>query len=293
MNSIGIYFAYWSRSWDADYLYYIDKVSQLGFDILELSTDKLLQMNDTQLQELRKRADDKNLTLTYCIGFSPAYDLASPEAAVRKSGVEYAKRTLETIAKLGGKVFGGINYSCWPGQLGIDVDKTPYLERSADCLRQILPVAEGYDITYCVEVVNRFEQYLFNTVAEALDFIRQIGSSHLKLLLDTFHMNIEEDSIGDAIRLAADSIGHFHIGETNRREPGQGRMPWTEICAALADVRYQGAIVMEPFVKMGGQVGQDIKLYRDLSSQTEAQMDQSAAAALQFMRSAVQNAAAN
>jgi D-psicose/D-tagatose/L-ribulose 3-epimerase len=79
------------------------------------------------------------------------------------------------------------------------------------------------------------------------------------LLLDTFHMNIEEDFIGDSIRSAAGYIGHFHIGETNRKTPGLGHMPWTEIADALADIEYSGRVVMEPFVRMGGSVGRDIK----------------------------------
>jgi len=78
-------------------------------------------------------------------------------------------------------------------------------------------------------------------------------------------MNIEEDSIGGAIRQAGSLLGHFHTGECNRRCPGKGRTPWREIAEALKDIHYQGAAVMEPFVRMGGQVGSDIKIWRDIS----------------------------
>ncbi len=77
--------------------------------------------------------------------------------------------------------------------------------------------------------MNRFEQYLINTAAEGVAYIDEVGSPNLKLLLDVFHMNIEEDDMTQAIITAGDKLGHFHIGETNRRPPGQGRMPWKEI----------------------------------------------------------------
>jgi D-psicose/D-tagatose/L-ribulose 3-epimerase len=70
-------------------------------------------------------------------------------------------------------------------------------------------------------VVNRFEQYLLNTAEEGVAFIKRVGSPNLKLLLDTFYMNIEEDNISKALTLTGDQLGHFHIGETNRKTPGR------------------------------------------------------------------------
>jgi D-psicose/D-tagatose/L-ribulose 3-epimerase len=104
-------------------------------------------------------------------------------------------------------------------------------------------------------------------------------------MLDTFHMNIEEDSFGQAIRTAGPLLGHFHTGEANRRVPGKGRLPWREIGDALREIDYRGAVVMEPFVKMGGGIGADIKVFRDLSDNAdEAQMDEAARQGLLFSR---------
>jgi D-psicose/D-tagatose/L-ribulose 3-epimerase len=287
MNKVGIYFAYWTRDWKADFLYYIEKVARLGFDVLEVSTANMLDMSPEQLGELKKAVEDKEMELTYCIGFPTDKDLASEDPLIRKNGIEYAKRTLEVIYRMGGSVFGGINYSAWPGVLkeGI-VDKRPHLERSMASVREVIKTAEAYGITYCAEVVNRFEQYLLNTAAEGVAFAKEIDSPNFKLLLDSFHMNIEEDSIGEAIVTAGDYLGHFHIGETNRKAPGKGRMPWDEIAGALKKINYQGRVVMEPFVKMGGEVGRDIRMWRDLNPGAgEAELDADAKAALEFIRS--------
>ena len=116
-------------------------------------------------------------------------------------------------------------------------------------------------------------------------FVEEVGKPNVKVMLDTFHMNIEEDSFGAAIRTAGRHLGHFHIGENNRRVPGKGVIPWKEIAEALRDIGYQGSIVMEPFVRSGGTIGNDIKVWRDLSNgATEAELDEDARAALTFCR---------
>jgi D-psicose/D-tagatose/L-ribulose 3-epimerase len=131
-------------------------------------------------------------------------------------------------------------------------------------------------------VVNRFEQYLINTCSEAIDYLNQVGSEHCKILLDSFHMNIEEDNIYNAVINAGDKLGHVHIGETNRKAPGAGHFPWDDLMKGLKDINYQGSIVMEPFLIPGGEVGRDVKIYRDLSLGID--MDKEAKRALNFIR---------
>jgi D-psicose/D-tagatose/L-ribulose 3-epimerase len=136
-----------------------------------------------------------------------------------------------------------------------------------------------------LEVLNRFENHVLNTAEEGVAFVREVNKPNVKVMLDTFHMNIEEDSFGAAIRAAGPLLGHFHTGENNRRVPGKGRLPWHEIGTALREIGYSGAVVMEPFVKMGGGVGSDIKVWRDLSDNADAaQMDEAARQALAFSR---------
>ena len=118
-----------------------------------------------------------------------------------------------------------------------------------------------------------------------MKFVKEVDVPSVKVMLDTFHMNIEEDSIGGAIRATKGLLGHFHTGECNRRVPGRGRTPWFEIAHALKDIGYKGNVCMEPFVRMGGRVGSDIKVWRELEPGiTEAKMDADAKAALDFER---------
>ena len=149
-------------------------------------------------------------------------------------------------------------------------------------MKEVMKVAEDCDVIFNVEAVNRFEQFLMNTAAEAVHYVDRVGSDHCRILLDTFHMNIEEDSFAEAIRTAGGKLGHFHIGETNRRPPGRGRIPWDEVAGALRGIGYTGAVVMEPFLQPGGEVGRDIHVFRDLSKGLD--MDEEARRACAFIR---------
>ena len=133
--------------------------------------------------------------------------------------------------------------------------------------------------------INRFETHILNTSEEGVEFVKEVDKDNVKVMLDTFHMNIEEVSIGDAIRHAGNLLGHLHTGECNRMVPGKGRMPWREIGDALQDIKYDGNVVMEPFVRMGGQVGSDIKIWRDISrGASEEELDADAKRSVEFQR---------
>ena len=289
-NPVGIYYAYWEKEWSADFLPYIKKVKDLGFDDLEINAGAIVDMTAAQRAALSTAAKDAGITLSYCIGLPGKYDLSSPDASVRRAGIEFVGKMLDGMHEMGGKVLGGIIYATWPmTNVPTYEEKMRLRENSIGSLREVLKKAEQYDIKYCLEIVNRFEQCIMNTAAEGVEYCKELDSPAVKLLLDTFHMNIEEDSIGDAIRSAEGYLGHFHIGEPNRKTPGTGRMPWGEIFTALGDINYDGMIVMEPFIRVGGQVGKDIKVFRDLSDNADsAKMDAMAAASAQFVKRGIQ-----
>ena len=283
MNKIGIYYAYWTHDWDADFHPFIDKVAELGFDILEVNGGTVARMTSEERQSLKAHADDKNIILSHCIGLPPQYDIASEDETVRKNGIAFLREMAEAIGEMGGGNLSGIIYSCWPATMPQgEMDKRSYLERSVASMKQAIKVAEDNNVIFNMEVVNRFEQFLLNTCDEAMAYVEAVGSPNARILLDTFHMNIEEDFIGEAIQKAGDKLGHLHIGENNRMPPGYGHIPWTEVAAALRKINYQGYVVMEPFLMPGGEVGRDIRVFRDMS--VGLQLDEEARKALMFIR---------
>ena len=281
----GIYYAYWEQEWYGDYIYYIEKAARLGFDILEIAAHQLLKYSEAELMEIKACAEKNGITLTAGIGPTKEQNLSSPDPAIRAYGMKFFTELFKYLQKLDIHTVGGALYSYWPIDYTKPVDKAGDWVRGVASIRELADIAAGYGITLCMEVLNRFETYLMNTAAEGVAFVKEVDRPNVKVMLDTFHMNIEEDSIGQAIRTAGSYLGHLHTGECNRRVPGQGRMPWREIGEALREINYQGGIVMEPFVRMGGTVGSEIKVWRDMSnSASEAQLDRDAKDSLDFSR---------
>lgn len=281
----GIYFAYWEKEWNADQKSYISKVKKLGFDILEISCAMLKNISREELVEMRDMARAEGVTLTAGYGPGPSENLASSDEAVVKNAVAFYTDILKKLEILDIHTLGGGIYSYWPVDYTKPIDKEGDWKRSVKNVRTVGKIAQECGVDYCLEVLNRFEGYLLNTCAECRQFVEEVDVPAVKIMLDTFHMNIEEDSMTEAILLAGDRLGHFHVGENNRRLPGKGNLPWYQIGSALRAIGYDKNVVMEPFVKSGGKVGSDIKVWRDLSmgAATE-QLDRDAAASVAFLR---------
>ena len=280
----GIYYSYWEKEWAADYLYYVDKVARLGFDILEIGAAPIPDYTQDQIHALKASAKANNIELT--AGYGPTYEhnMGSSDPSIRKNATEWYQRLFDNMAQLDIHQIGGALYSYWPVDFS-SVNKPEDWKNSVEGMQILGELAKQYDITLGMEVLNRFENHILNTSEEGVAFVKEVDQDNVKVMLDTFHMNIEEVSIADAIRTAGDLLGHLHTGECNRMVPGKGRTPWREIGEALRDIRYDGTVVMEPFVNMGGQVGKDIHIWRDLSKgATEEMLDKDAKDALIFQR---------
>ncbi len=280
---VGIYYAYWTDQWDADFLPFVKKVKDLGFDQLEINGGALVHMPDMEKQKLKDEAEKHQIKLSYGIGLTPDHDVSSQDEEVRKKGVAFMKEMIKSVSFMGGGMIGGTVHSYWPAVPPRDMDeKRRIRDKSLESMRELVKPAEDSGVVLNVEVINRFEQFLLNTCQEALEYVKEIESPSCRILLDTFHMNIEEDSFGGAIRLAGKYLSAFHLGETNRKPPGMGRIPWLEIRKALDDIEFQGPLVMEPFVRTGGKVGRDIAVWRDLLPAEV--MDREAANAAAFVK---------
>ena len=283
----GIYAPYWTHEWTSDYEYYIPKVKKLGFDALEISCAALMEKytTDAQLLELKKRAEDNGITLTAGYGPTKNDNICSTDPAIVSRAMDFFQKLLPRLQKMDIHILGGGLYTYWPLDPAMPMDKEGDLERSIKNMRILGKTAEDCGVVLGMEVLNRFEGYMINTCEECKRYIDAVGSPNVKIMLDTFHMNIEEDNMAAAIRYAGKDLCHFHLGEQNRRVPGKGTLPWAEIGQALRDINYQGVAIMEPFVLSGGTIGREIKVWRDLvPNATEEKLDEDARGAVQFVR---------
>lgn len=288
MNKLGLFVNFWEKNWECDLVKYIKKISDLGYDIVEFQAQALLNMSRSKMDELKKMAADRNIELTYSLGLSPQYDVSSSDAAIRCGGIEYLKNIVERVGYMEGRIISGVSYAGWGCVVPKDDlsgDKSPIVNRSIASMKEIAKTAEDYGVTYCVEVVNRFEGCVLNTAKEAVEYVKQVDAPNVGILLDTYHMNIEEDSFSEAIHTAAPYLKGMHFGDNNRRCPGSGHINFDEIVKALADIGYKDQIVTELFVQAGGEVARDCFVWRNLEEDiSEASLDRKAKELLKYER---------
>ena len=291
MNKLGTHFGFWERNLgaiDADlYVRSLKKAAKIGFDVIEFTSAPFYDMSRSDMDRLRDASEEHGIEFAYSYCFSADQDISSRDEAKRKRGVDYMKQVLKNVGYLNGTTMGGITYGAWHGL--IEDSKQAHWDRAVQSVKEIIKVAEDCGVTYLLETVNRFENFILNTHEESIRFAKDVDSPNIMVELDSFHMNVEEDDLAAAIVQTGDMLGHFHVGECNRKPPGTGRMEWDAIFAALNKIRYQGWIVMEPFVLSGGDIARDVALYRDLLP--EAELDREAGKALAFMKEKVKKAA--
>lgn len=282
----GIYYAYWEREWGGNFTPFISRVKRLGFDILEIACGNFHLENDSFFHELKRVSELEGILLTGGYGPRPEHNLASTDSAAVEAAFRFYADVFRKMDLAGVRSLGGALYSYWPVDFKSGFDKDADLTRSISGMKRLADMAADCGIDLNMEVLNRFEGYMLNDCDECLRYVNAVGKPNVHVMLDTFHMNIEEDSLIDAIRLAGSRLGHFHVGEANRKPPGaDGRIPWKDIGNALKEIQYDGYVVMEPFVRMGGQVGNDISIWRDLSrGADDAALDEAVAKSVQFLR---------
>ncbi|MGC8795173.1 MAG: sugar phosphate isomerase/epimerase family protein, partial [Bryobacteraceae bacterium] len=146
--------------------------------------------------------------------------------------------------------------------------------------RELGPVLDAHGVTLAIEPLNRFETYFLNTVADAIALVDEVGHPRVGVLLDTFHLNIEEKDLGAAYRLAGPRLKHVHACENDRGTPGTGHVEWEAVFAALRDVGYDGWLTIESFGFALGGISAAASIWRDL----ETSPDRIAIEGIQFLK---------
>ncbi len=220
----------------------MEKAAECGYRIIELA---YLQPDKFDLERLAARAKTLDLDIVVTMGLPPSADVSSEDAAVVRSGDTLLSNAVKAVRDLGGIRLGGILYSAHTKYARMPTERGR--KNSIEAIARTAEVAKQAGVELVLEIVNRFETNLLNTTAQGLDFIRRTGSDHVRLHLDTFHMNIEEVDPAGAIRLAGDRIGYFHVGESNRGYLGAGVIDFDRIFDALVEIGYARDVVFESF----------------------------------------------
>jgi sugar phosphate isomerase/epimerase len=211
------------------------RVKAEGYDGVELAITNPARINPDTTKEALESEGLRLLSITtgQAAGLE-GLSLSSPDETVCRRAVERIQAHMQFAKSFGAIVIVG-------SLRGADGDMELLVESLREC------AAYDAEVRIALEPLNRYESRLVSTVEEALTVIEKVGEENLGILFDTFHANIEEVSIGEAIRAAGDRLFHIHLADSNRWAPGFGHLPFTEIWTALKAMNYASGLVIEAF----------------------------------------------
>jgi D-psicose/D-tagatose/L-ribulose 3-epimerase len=274
-NKLGVYYGFLADSDEVNWVDCLHRAKAAHMDILEMSISKLQTLPMPERENIRALARELGLGITMATGFPPHGDLSSEDPAIRSNGVRFMKEQMETARFFGARVIGGMLVGTGKNfPAGVQDMRERAVENALGPLRVLAQMAGDQGIALCMEAINRFESAYLNTAEEAVQVAKAVDSPHLGVLLDSFHMNIEEVSMGDAIRRTGKHLKHFHACENNRMMPGRAQVDWDEIFGALKDVGYTGALITEALAKPYGTVAGRLNIWRRLSEDPDGEMAQ-------------------
>lgn len=243
MYKYGVNLLLWTSHFTEKDLYLIKKVKELGCDVVEMP---IFNPEEFPSESVKKELEKYNLEACVCYGCEIDSDIASLDNKVREKGIERFKQAIDHTNTLGAKKIGGVVYKAGGIFTGSAPTQTEW-NHSANSMRIIARYANQFNISICVEQINRYETYFINTTEDALKYCLDVGEPNMQVLLDTHHLILEELNIYDAIIMAGKRLGHFHTSENNRGIPGTGQVDWLSVYRALKNINYSGWLVIESF----------------------------------------------
>ncbi len=245
------------------------RVKAMGFDILEVPLEGIGDLDYKVGAQILK---DNGLGVTTCAAMGPDRDLIHEDAKIRESGLTYIRQAIEATHTLGGTNLVGPIYSAvgrvWQQTAA---DRAKDVDLLVQNLGLLAKAAGDSGVVLGIEPLNRFETSFINTADQVIEVIDRVNHASCKVMLDSFHMNIEEKSLGAAIRKVGKArLCHFHACENDRGAPGSGNVTWGEVGQALRDIDFAGPVVIESFTDKVKSIARAAAIWRPFERSQDA-----------------------
>lgn len=233
----------WGTDVDESLFPVLEKIREIGFDGVEVP---IFNTNPEHWYAWRKKLDQLGLEKV-CDTFCGAdVNLISPDYKVREAGLKFLKECVDCAVILGSDKLMGPYHSA----LGLFTGKPATTEEwywGVEAIQDLAEYADSMGIALGLEYLNRFELYLTSCADELIRFVDDVNRPNCKIMFDTFHANIEEKNIGEAIKKAGNRIDFIQLSENDRSTPGKGNVDWPGVFQAIKDIDYQGVLSIEAF----------------------------------------------
>jgi D-psicose/D-tagatose/L-ribulose 3-epimerase len=244
------------------------RVAKMGFDWIEVPLESL---DDLDFSKAAQIVRDNGLGTSTCAAMGSDRDLIHLDPAIQQNGMDYIRGCIDATHTIGGTNLVGPIYSA----VGRVWQQAPdERAKDMDTLVKNLTVLATYagdnGVVLCIEPLNRFETSFINLASQAIELVDRVNHPACKIMLDTFHMNIEEKSLGAAICATGNRLAHFHSCENDRGAPGSGNVTWNEVAQALRDIHYDGPLVIESFTSKVKTIARAAAIWRAFEPSQDA-----------------------
>jgi len=224
----------------------IRKAWELGYDGVELALANAEEINVAAINSLIKKYGIEIPVISTGRVFSEAHLwFTHPEEKIRDKAIQRMKDIIEIASQCKANV----NIGRVRGNIPENRPRKEAEERFFSTLMECSDFAALRGVQLLLEPVNRYETNFINSLEESVEIVDKLNRENIKLMPDTFHMNIEDASIVDSVKKAGDKIGYVHFADSNRWPPGQGHLNFSQIIAALKEIGYEGYITVEAVPK--------------------------------------------
>lgn len=275
---VAVHMSMFCKKWTDDIRPMLPKVKELGFDGVEVS---LYGAEKSILYDVFSLCHDLGLDLMCGTGITLDTDISSSSETVRKQGIEYLRESVEIAYEGGAKALNGVLYAPWKA-FG-EGDRYSRWERSSLAIRDVVDATDG-KLNLNLEVLNRFETDFMNTLEEGVSFLSLVDRPIVRLLADTFHMNIEESNSIEALDTWFPYLGYVHVCANHRGVPGTGHIPFKDILKVLSKKGYDGYLTIESIARSGSEVANGMSVWRDLGKDELIQAQKG----LKFLRDSIE-----
>jgi len=183
-----------------------DKLKEMGFDGIELH---LNHPESLPMEKIKEKMQDTGMKCTFTAALEKKNNPISPDQKIRERGIASLNELVDVVAELKGDVLSGVIYAAW----GEFTGKMRTKEEWDYCKKSLFKSAEYAEkkgVVLALEPVNRYETYFLNTAEDTRKLVEEIAHPNVRVHLDTYHLNIEEESFYEAIKTAGDYLYHLH-----------------------------------------------------------------------------------
>ena len=263
MITFGVSTWLWTSPFSTETIELFPKIKKMGYDAVEIPVEYPEMIDGAKVKEA---LDEHNLAPIVCGAFGPSRDLTHEDPAVHQACFDYIEQCFDLCNHWDASFLAGPMYSA-VGKARMIPEEQRKVEwnRAVKNLHKVCQMAQESGLQIALESLNRFESDLINTAADLNRLIDDINHPAAKILLDGFHLSIEEPDLKKAITSAGDRLIHVQVAENYRGTPGTGQFRWNDLKSGLEEIHYQGCVSIESFTPEIKELAGAVCIWRNLA----------------------------